>query len=63
MAFFQVNFFSPTLGFNTDINVFIPSPNSDEILNRKNRNIRKTESIRYCIFCTERMVIIRTGCG
>ena len=36
MAFFQVNFFSPTLCFNTDINVFIPTPNSDEILNKKN---------------------------
>ena len=35
MAFFQVNFFSPTLGFNTDIDVFIPTPNSDEILNKK----------------------------
>ncbi len=35
MAFFQVNFFSPTLCFNTDINVFIPTPNSDEILNNK----------------------------
>lgn len=35
MAFFQVNFFSPTLCFNTDINVFIPTPNSDELLNNK----------------------------
>lgn len=35
MAFFQVNFFSPVLGFNTDIDVFIPTPNSDEILNKK----------------------------
>lgn len=35
MAFFQVNFFSPTLCFNTDIDVFIPTPNSDEILNNK----------------------------
>ena len=35
MAFFQVNFFSPTLGFNTDIDVFIPTPNSDEVLNKK----------------------------
>mgnify|MGYP004448317161 CR=1 FL=1 len=35
MAFFQVNFFSPVLGFNTDINVFIPTPNSDEVLNNK----------------------------
>lgn len=35
MAFFQVNFFSPVLGFNTDINVFIPTPNSDELLNHK----------------------------
>lgn len=41
MAFFQVNFFSPTLGFNTDINVFIPSPNSDEILNRKKSEYKK----------------------
>lgn len=36
MAFFQVNFFSPTLGFNTDVNVFIPTPNTDEVLNNKN---------------------------
>ncbi|HEX3027225.1 MAG TPA: esterase family protein, partial [Clostridia bacterium] len=35
MAFIHTNFFSPTLGFNTDINVFIPTPNSDEILNHK----------------------------
>ncbi|HNW86117.1 MAG TPA: alpha/beta hydrolase family protein [Candidatus Limiplasma sp.] len=35
MAFFQTNFFSSTLCFNTDIHVFIPTPNSDELLNRK----------------------------
>lgn len=35
MAFFQVNFFSPSLCFNTDVDVFIPTPNSDEILNNK----------------------------
>lgn len=35
MAFFQVNFFSPSLCFNTDICVFVPTPNSDEILNHK----------------------------
>lgn len=35
MAFMQVNFFSPTLCFATDINVFVPTPNSDEILNGK----------------------------
>lgn len=35
MAFIQMNFFSPTLCFNTDINVFIPTPNSDELLNLK----------------------------
>ena len=35
MAFFQCNFFSPTLCFNTDINVFIPTPNSDELMNKK----------------------------
>ncbi len=35
MAFMQVNFFSTTLCFNTDINVFIPTPNSDELLNKK----------------------------
>lgn len=38
MGFFQVNFFSPTLCFNTDINVFIPTPDSDEILNHKKSN-------------------------
>lgn len=35
MAFIHTNLFSPTLGFNTDINVIVPSPNSDEILNNK----------------------------
>lgn len=35
MAFFQVNFFSSTLCFGTDVDVFIPTPNSDEILNNK----------------------------
>ena len=35
MAFFQMNFFSEALCFNTDINVFIPTPNSDELLNNK----------------------------
>lgn len=35
MAFFQVNFFSAALGFNTDINVFIPTPNTDDVLNNK----------------------------
>ena len=35
MAFFQVNFFSPTLRFGTDVNVVIPTPNSDELMNHK----------------------------
>ena len=35
MGFFQCNFFSPTLCFNTDVHVFLPTPNSDEILNNK----------------------------
>ena len=35
MAFFQINFFSEALCFNTDINVFMPTPNSDELLNNK----------------------------
>ena len=35
MAFFQMNLFSTSLCFNTDINVFIPTPNSDELLNHK----------------------------
>lgn len=35
MAFMQCNFFSPVLNHNTDINVFVPTPNSDEILNHK----------------------------
>ena len=38
MAFFEVNFFSPTLCFHTDINVFIPTPNSDELMNHKRSN-------------------------
>lgn len=35
MAFFQVNLFSPTLGFNTDVCVFVPTPNTDDVLNNK----------------------------
>lgn len=35
MAFFQMNFFSKALCSNTDVNVFIPTPDSDEILNNK----------------------------
>jgi len=35
MGFFHVNYFSPVLGFGTDIEVFVPTPNSDEILNHK----------------------------
>ena len=35
MAFFQVNMFSPVLGFPVDVNVFVPTPNSDEVLNNK----------------------------
>ncbi|WP_411676454.1 alpha/beta hydrolase [Caproicibacter sp.] len=35
MAFIHTNFFSAVLGFNTDLNVFVPTPNSDEILNHK----------------------------
>ncbi|MDF2611193.1 MAG: hypothetical protein K0R92_2667 [Lachnospiraceae bacterium] len=35
MAYFEVSFFSPTLNFNTEVNVIIPTPNSDEILNNK----------------------------
>lgn len=41
MAFMQCKFFSPVLNFNTDINVFIPTPNSDEILNNKNSDYYK----------------------
>jgi len=35
MAFFQMDYFSESLCFNTEVNVFIPTPNSDEILNHK----------------------------
>ena len=35
MAFFQVNLFSPTLCFNTDVCVFVPTPNTDDVLNNK----------------------------
>ena len=38
MAFFQVNMFSPALGFPVDVNVFIPTPNSDEVLNNKDKS-------------------------
>ena len=30
MAFFQINMFSPALGFPVDLNVFIPTPKSDD---------------------------------
>jgi len=43
MAFFQCGFFSPTLCFNTSINVFIPTPNSDEILNDKSSDYFKND--------------------
>ena len=33
MAFFQVNFFSPVLGFPSDIQVYVPTPYSDDELN------------------------------
>ena len=36
MAFFQVNLFSAVLGFPVDVNIFVPTPNSDEVLNNKN---------------------------
>ena len=35
MAFFYVFFFSPTLRFGTDVNVVIPTPNADELMNHK----------------------------
>lgn len=35
MAFFHMKYFSPMLCFGTDLNIFIPTPNSDEILNHK----------------------------
>lgn len=35
MALLQCNFFSKSLCFGTDINVVIPTPNSDEVLNKK----------------------------
>lgn len=35
MALLQCNFFSKALCFGTDVNVMIPTPNSDEVLNEK----------------------------
>ncbi len=35
MALIQCNFFSQSLCFGTDIHVIIPTPNSDELLNKK----------------------------
>ena len=35
MARIDLDYFSPTLGFRTDVRVFIPTPDSDEILNNK----------------------------
>ncbi len=46
MAFCQCNFFSPTLCFGTDLNVFIPTPNSDELLNQKNSDYF-TDGVRF----------------
>lgn len=46
MAFFQMNFFSSALCFNTDVYVFIPTPNSDELLNHKKSDYFK-EGARF----------------
>lgn len=35
MALFTVKYFSPTLCFGTDLNVIIPTPDADELLNEK----------------------------
>ncbi len=35
MAYIHCNFFSDALSLNTDINVIIPTPNSDELMNNK----------------------------
>lgn len=35
MAFVTTTFFSPVLGFKTDMNVIVPTPDSDEVLNHK----------------------------
>jgi putative tributyrin esterase len=44
MALLQCNFFSTSLCFGTDINVIIPSPNADEILNHKKNSYFHKES-------------------
>ena len=46
MAFFQVNLFSVTLGMPVDVNVFIPTPNSDEVLNNKD-SAYFTQGVRF----------------
>lgn len=46
MAFFHCHFFSPTLHSNTDVHIFIPTPNSDEVLNSK-RSDYFHEGVKY----------------
>ncbi len=46
MAFFQVNLFSPVLGFPVDVDIFVPTPNSDEVLNNKNSDYF-TEGVKF----------------
>lgn len=44
MAYFQCNFFSGSLLQNTDIRVIIPSPDSDEVMNPKERQYFNPDS-------------------
>jgi S-formylglutathione hydrolase FrmB len=41
MAFFQCNFYSQSLCVNTNIGLIIPTPNSDEVLNKKSSDYFK----------------------
>ena len=41
MAYFKCNFYSQVLYQNTNINIIIPTPNSDEVLNNKDSSYFK----------------------
>ena len=46
MAHIKTHFFSTSLGFGTDINVFIPTPNADEHMNKKDTSYFK-QGVKY----------------
>ena len=62
MANIHCNYYSDALKLNTDINVVIPTPNSDELMNNKDTSYwHPVRSIRCSICCTAPMATIPTG--